>query len=135
MSAAPPAYHGVLSSFMTYLHERNPPYDIHHNFTDEELNQIVPVDIVNYFNLRAYGTENPTEGDRPTETRSNSLKYWKKALSAFMPNRHMQWNNISSVGNPTRSTDVNDVIKRVKRAEVRKQGKPSQARRSCTKRE
>ena len=50
-----------------------------------------------------------------------------------MPNKHMQWNNISNVGNPTRSNLVTDVIKRVKKAKVLRQGKASQARQSCTK--
>jgi hypothetical protein len=56
--------------------------------------------------------------------------YWKKALSSFMPNRLMVWNEISGVGNPTRSIALNDLIKYVKKKEVRGQGAPSQARRS-----
>lgn len=48
-----------------------------------------------------------------------------------MPNHHMQWNNISNIGNPTQSTALNDVIKKVKKFEVRQQGAPSQAHRSC----
>ena len=35
-------------------------------------------------------------------------------------------------GNPTRSKDLNDFIKDVRKKEVRKQGKPSQARRALT---
>ena len=41
----------------------------------------------------------------------------------------MQWDDIGERGNPTRSKDVNDLIKRVMKAEVRRLGKPPQARR------
>jgi hypothetical protein len=47
-----------------------------------------------------------------------------------MPNRLMVWNEISGVGNPTRSIALNDLIKYVKKKEVRGQGAPSKARRS-----
>ena len=57
--------------------------------TEERLMQLTPQDIVRYFNFRAYGTATPTETDRPTETRSNSLYYWKKAISGCLPNRHI----------------------------------------------
>ena len=56
-------------------------YTPEHEITQERLLQLPPYDIVRYFNFRAYGTERPTEGDRPMETRSNTLYYWKKALS------------------------------------------------------
>ena len=46
-----------------------------------------------------------------------------------MPNRLMSWNAETNQGNPTKSTEVNDLIKRAKKQEVRKQGKDSQARR------
>ena len=89
--------------------------------------QLTPGDIVRYFNFRAYGTERPTEVDRPMETRSNTLYYWKKALSGCLPNRHIHWNDISWLGNPTKSIQVNQMIKKVAKFEVRKQGKKSQA--------
>ena len=40
----------------------------------------------------------------------------------------MSWNFIGGQGNYTRSIDVNDIIAKVKKKEVWKQGKPSQAR-------
>ena len=42
----------------------------------------------------------------------------------------MSWNVILGQGNPTRSIDVKYLIAKVKKKEVRKQGKHSQARRS-----
>jgi hypothetical protein len=47
----------------------------------------------------------------------------------------MPWNFVSMVGNPTRSTDVNDLIKAVVRKETRHEGKESQARRPFEKEE
>ena len=57
------------------------------------------------------------------------LNYYKKALSYYMPNKLFGWNAISKTGNPTRSIPVNELIKRVKKKEVRKQGRRSSARR------
>ena len=42
------------------------------------------------------------------------------------------WNEISEVGNATKSVLVNEIIDRVKKAEARKLGAPSKARRSAT---
>jgi hypothetical protein len=52
-----------------------------------------------------------------------------------MPNKLMAWNRLSNQGNPTRSIEINDLIKRVKKKEVRKQGAPSQTRRPMSGRE
>ena len=52
----------------------------------------------------------------------------KKSASFFMPNKNTQWCVMNKCGNPTRSTLVNELIKMMKKKEVRKQGKPSQSR-------
>ena len=44
----------------------------------------------------------------------------------------MSWNAIAQMGNPTKSIEVNELIKAIKKEEVRKQGKPSSARRALT---
>eukprot|EP00957_Ditylum_brightwellii_P110216 8407033-Ditylum_brightwellii.AAC.1 len=69
----------------------------------------------------------PTNDDHPTEGWSTSLKYYKKAISYFMPNHRMQWNKLEKSGNPTCLDEVNDLISVVMKKEVRKQGKPTQA--------
>lgn len=79
--------------------------------------------------FKAYGTSTPTEDSRPTHGRSSSLYDIKKSISYFMPNKNMQWNELTGVGNPTRLSLVNETIKKVKRFETRKQGAPSKARR------
>jgi hypothetical protein len=78
--------------------------------------------------MKAYGNPDPRidNGARPTEGRSNSLYYAKKALSKYMPHRTANW--INGQGDPTKSDLVNDMIKQVKKFEVRGQGSPSNAK-------
>ena len=71
-------------------------------------------------------------GDKSTEGRCSSLEFAKKAISFFMPDKHEKWNRRLMSGNPTMSPEVNDVLKEVKRLEVRRMGKPSQARAAFT---
>ena len=112
-------------------------YDKNYEFSPEELGTITPDEIVRWMSLKVYGTPDPEYDANPTEGRANSLTYYKKALSSFMPNRLMHWNELANppVGNPTKSSQVNDLIKRVKKKEVRKQGKPTQARKAFEEKE
>jgi hypothetical protein len=77
----------------------------------------------------AYGTETPGPDDRPTLRRSSGIQFVKKAISYFMPDNSVAWNSRSNTGNPTMSKDVNKLISVIKKAEVRKQGKKSNAKR------
>ena len=120
-------YRPCLVSLMS--HKDDTEYDRHRHFNQEELLTITPRDIVRWMNLRAYGTEEPGPDDKPTGRRSSGLGFAKKAVSWFMPNRNAHWNVESGWGNPTKSVAVNDLIKAVKKAEVRKQGKKSNAKR------
>jgi len=49
-----------------------------------------------------------------------------------MPRQNQVWDDIRGEGNPTRAIIINDLIKRVMKSEVRKQGKASHARRPIT---
>ena len=65
--------------------------------------------------------------------RLSSLEFWKKAISFF---RVIPWNSSTSQeGNPTKSIVVNNLIKRVKKKEVRKQGVAPQSCCSMTEQE
>jgi hypothetical protein len=97
--------------------------------TEEELFTLTPEHIYAFLATKAYGVPNPSPTAHPTNGRSASLEFAKKAISYFMPNRLMVWNQQTRVGNPTRSNIVNELIKRVKKQEVRRQGRTSQARR------
>ena len=95
----------------------------------DRLQTLTPSDLMRWFNMKTFGVENPQHGTNAIHARSNSLLGWKKQISFFMPNNHHQWNEISNSGNPTRSQELIQLIKFVKKREVRGQGIPSQARR------
>ena len=99
------------------------------NFTQEQLLEICPHHIVRHMSLLAYGVEAPEDDGRPTHRRASGLEFQKKAISFFMPNQNAKWNVESETGNPTMSVAVNALIKRIKKDEVRKRGKKSNAKR------
>lgn len=49
-----------------------------------------------------------------------------------MPKKLMAWNIIAQVGNSTSQSEANELIKKVKKKEVQKQGKASTARQVIT---
>ena len=107
-------------------------HTIEYNFSDQELFTLTPHEIKRYLATLSYGIEDPSPTDLPTTGRASTLEFAKKAISYYMPNKNMVWNMQTNQGNPTRSKDLNDFIKDVRKKEVRKQGKPSQARRALT---
>ena len=90
---------------------------------------LTPADVCRFFSLKAFGTPTPDADAKPTCGRSSSLESYKKEISFFMPNRLIGWNVQTKEGNPTKSVAVNNLIKKVKKLEVRKLGVSSQARR------
>ena len=61
---------------------------------------------------------------------SSMLEVAKKNISFFMPNRLIRWNSQTRTVNPTRSINANDLIKCIKKKEVRKEGRKSSAHRA-----
>ena len=94
-------------------------------FSKAQLLEIQPLDIKYFFGMLAYGDPNfktgPPWNHRPIYARSSSIEQYKKSLSYYMPYRNVPWTN-DGRGNPTRSTDVNDLIKEMKKFEVRGEG-------------
>ena len=78
----------------------------------------------------AYHKENPTKEDRPIYATKNSLAYTKKALSYFMVHSNVQWNDVQRFGNPTKSKQVNSLLRVINKMETSNQGKPSSADRA-----
>ena len=123
------SYKSVLVKLMSFIHETE--YDNDREFTDQELSQVTPEQICSYMKLRAYGNANADIAtDNPTESRSSSLEFWKKAISCFMPNNNMTWNELANIGNPTRSAAISKLIRKVKQKEAARLGKKSQKRRA-----
>ncbi|KAL8008308.1 hypothetical protein Plhal703r1_c02g0009601 [Plasmopara halstedii] len=123
----PQRYQSILVQFMSFRDGR--AYDMKTTFTTQELVQITPNDICRWLNMCAYGAEEPTDKMKPIHARSSTIMNAKKSLSAFMPRKSVPWDPIRQEGNPTRSDSVNMLIKQIKKAEVRKEGVASSARR------
>ena len=126
-------YRAVLAAFMS--HQDGYTYMRTHQFEDNALVQVTPEEICRWLNEKAYRVEEPGEQDRPTSARLSLLMFYKKSISYFMPLKMESWNVRSKQGNPTRSVAVNNLIAKVKKREVRKQGAVSQARRALQARE
>jgi hypothetical protein len=119
-------YQNILVALVSFLNGQ----EYHKNtvFLQERLGAITAEDILGWMNLKAFDTPHPPPDANPTGCRSSSLQFWKKALSFYMPNKHHAWDSLLSRGNSTCSREILDLIKYVKKKEVRQQGVPSQAR-------
>jgi hypothetical protein len=111
--AEKPEYKKYLVLFMSYKDTQD--YPVETVFTQDQLAAIRPADIEKWMCMKVYGTPTPGPEDNPNLGRSSSLEFYKKALSYYMVNRLTAWNEIALVGNPTRSVEVNNLIKRVKK--------------------
>ena len=117
---------------MSSIHrlEAGQEYSYEHDYTDEEKRQVTPAELVRWFNIRTFGVSDPpVVGTIRPLVRANTLAFWKKAISFFMPDRLHGWRSGTNDGNPTKSAKVNDYIRHIKRLETRKQGAQSQTRR------
>jgi hypothetical protein len=127
-------YKVILLTFLNYRdRNENVFYTADTEFEQEFLSAITAEEILEWMNVKAFGVGNPAEHDHlPSLIRSSTLSFYKKAISYFIPNKHLKWNVDSRVGNPTMSPDINALIKRLKTLEVRGIGVVSQARRALT---
>jgi hypothetical protein len=106
-------YKAILSELMSSMDGVTYPKD--QDFTVEELLRITPKSLVKYMCCKCFNQPEPPDTANPTEGRASSLEFYKKAISYFMPNRLLPWNEIHKEGNPTRSSQVGELIKRVKK--------------------
>jgi hypothetical protein len=120
-------YKNALVAFLSY--RDGVAYSKDAEFGQDVFSSITDADIVKWLKYKAYGTPTPGEFDLPIVGRSSTLFFHKKAISFFIPNKHLKWNVETLCGNPTTSPAVNDLIKTVRKHEVRAEGVPSQARR------
>ena len=124
-------YYSEIAQFMSFMDGiEYPRNDNSHVFPQERLLEITDIDVVSYFNFKAYHNANPSPSDQPIYCRSSTLEYKKKAISSFLPRQNMPWDDITQKGNPTRSRAVHHMIQKVKVHEVRGTGVKSNARRA-----
>ena len=130
-------YRPHLDSLMSFVHNRPPgqEYTRSQAYRTSELNAITPLDVLRWMNIKTFGVPDPPLDANPVSARSSSLNFYKKSISFYMPNRLIVWSTTRNEGNPTRSNEINDLLKRVKRKEVRKQGVSPKCRRAITERE
>jgi hypothetical protein len=83
-------------------------------YTKGELRARTPDGVVRWMNFKTIGIPDPPTDANPMFLRSNTLAFWKKALSFFMPDYLVMWVSGHSKGNPTRSIDVNNLIRQRK---------------------
>lgn len=86
------AYCRILVYFSSWLDGED--YANNEEIPMATLEAIAAKKMVQWFKYCAYGTATPSEANRPIHTCASSLLYWKKALSSFMPQRNVQWNDI-----------------------------------------
>ena len=107
-------YYTCLRDFMAYFHERSEMYPPNHEFSEDELAAVTPSDICRWMNVKMFRKSNPGANEKPLFGSHHTLDYYKKSLSSFMPNKDESWDPLTKRGNPTKSTEVNALIKRVK---------------------
>jgi hypothetical protein len=98
-------YHATLIHFMTFTN--GIAYAKDHQFIQDELAPLTPDDVARWMCQKAYGIPEPDTN--PTQAQSSS-------------NLLMPWNSISGQGNPTRSIEVNTLIKKVKKGRPKRRG-------------
>ena len=88
-----------------------------------------------YVEILRYSYSTSAREENPTAFCRYLLAQIKKAISHFMPNRNTNWVVETSTGNPTRYVQVNDVIRQVRLAEVRRLGVASNVKRDLKRHE
>ena len=86
-------------------------------YKDTVIMSSMPSHILQWMNFRTFGSVNPAVDAYLISARSSSLQCWKKEVTFFHPNKLMVWSACHNEGNPTRSVEINNVIKRVKKIE------------------
>ena len=117
--------------FLTFLSFRDGVVHTNPSVPQEHLLEVKPADIVRWFHSKVYGLDDIVGSSKP-RIRSNTLQQYKKAISAFMPDKFVGWSNAAQTGNPTRSQAVNSFIASIAKKEVRCEGAASKARQNIT---
>jgi hypothetical protein len=114
------SYQYCLNSLMSFLNKKE--YNDAMVISQEELLAVTNINVYWYLANKAYGTPEPSNEDLPKKCRSTTIKYHKKAISLYMPQRNMVSDEVQKEGNPTRSQAINNLIKQIERHKVRGTG-------------
>ena len=114
------AYKSTLNSVVSFANGAD--YGRDKQYKKGELRELTRNDVVRWMLVKTYGIPDPPIDLNPKFVRSSTLAFWKKTISYFMPDHLVSLVSGRNEGNPTRNTDVNNLIRRVNKKEVRKQG-------------
>jgi hypothetical protein len=114
-------YKSNLDNLLSFIH--NQDYTYNQIYSKGELLALTPQHILQWMKKKACCVTDPALDVNPTLARASLLKYWKKALSFFMPNCLIVWMSDRNEGNWTRSIELNNsLIKRVCKKKVQCKG-------------
>jgi hypothetical protein len=128
MSSNAASYQSCIVQLVSYLDRVE--YGRDTVFPPERLASITGEEVLRWMNVCCFDNPTPPTDANPVNCCSSTLVYWKKAVSSFMPNRNIRWNELTLTGNPTRYYKINKMIARVRQKEEGGQGRKSQARRT-----
>jgi hypothetical protein len=78
-------YKSTLDSVLSFVHHTE--YSRDKTYTKGELRALTPENILHWMNLKAFGVTDPPADANPISARSNSLSFWKKAISFLITKR------------------------------------------------
>jgi hypothetical protein len=115
---------------MSSVHRLGPGYDCGRVYSENKKRQVTPEELMRWLNIRTFGVPKPgSQMAIQFLVRANTVAYWKKAISFFMPDCLHCWRTGSNDGNPTKLAEVNDFVKYLRKLEAGKQGAVSKTRR------
>ena len=110
-----------LCDYVTHIAFYFLPYPLPSNvnfciqFTQDELSAIKPQDIMKWMNMKLFAKEDPGDDEMPINGSHHTIDYYKKSISYFMPKKETPWDPIHQTGNPTRSNEVTNLVKRIRK--------------------
>lgn len=109
-------YQRVVHEYMEFHLSR--AFPLNYQFSQDDLSTVTSESILKWMNKKICGDEDADmlNGDIPTPVRCSHhvLDFYKKSISYFMPSKGQVWDPETKRGNPTRSKDINNLIKKVK---------------------
>ena len=94
---------------------------------------ITAMELYCWAKFRVYGAPEADENVVPPKNyRVYTVRTWKRAISHFMLNNQMQWNEAANIGNPTRSSLFARLIRNMSRFQTQRRGVASCVRRPLT---
>ena len=125
-------YFPPLREFMSWRNRRDYPRR-GYTFTREQLEPITADEYYRWNKFKIYDDPDADETILPpVNYRVNTVMGWKKAVSSFMVNSHMEWNEVAQIGNPTRSQQMAKLLKNMRRFQTQRRGRENQATRGLT---